>query len=83
MCENERELTFHHLIPRTLHDNKWFKKNFTREQMDTGVYLCHLCHRQVHDLWDEKTLGREFNTWEKLLAAPEIQKFIPFAKKQK
>jgi 5-methylcytosine-specific restriction endonuclease McrA len=83
LCEKDRELTFHHLIPVTLHDNKWFKKNFSREQMDSGVYLCRPCHNQVHNFWDEKTLGKEFNTLEKLLATEQIQKFIVFAKKQK
>jgi len=37
LCGRENVLTFHHLIPVTLHKNKWFKKNYTREEMNTGV----------------------------------------------
>jgi hypothetical protein len=84
MCEQQRYLTFHHLIPVTCHDNKWFKKNFTKDQMDSGIYVCRLCHDAIHRLIpDEKELGRTFNTLEKILAVEKIQKFIVFSKKQK
>ncbi len=68
---------FHHLIPRTLHSNKWFKKRYTREQMREGIEVCKSCHKATHDLVpDEKELGRHHNTLEKLLAHPEIGKFV-------
>lgn len=74
----------HHLIPRTCHSNKWFKKNFTRQQMNAKINLCRDCHRAIHDLVpDEKELGRHYNTTEKLLAHPEIGKFVAWVRKQK
>ena len=77
LCSRDRPLTEHHLIPRTLHSNKWFQKNFTREEMKTGLLpLCVDCHRAIHDFFDEKTLGREFNTKDKLLSHPKVQNFI-------
>jgi len=42
LCKRENELTFHHLIPRTNHKNKWFKKNFTREEMNQGINICNM-----------------------------------------
>lgn len=76
LCAREKDLTFHHLIPRTLHANKWFKKNYTRQQMAAGVYLCRDCHSAVHRFVpSEKDLGRQYDTLEKLQAHPEIQKF--------
>ena len=33
LCGSTQLVTFHHLIPRTCHSNKWFKKNFTRAEM--------------------------------------------------
>ena len=76
--------TEHHLIPRTCHKNKWFKKNFTREQMQQTVSLCRECHGALHDLVpSEKELGRHFNTIDKLLAHEPVANFVTWVKKQK
>ncbi len=75
-CRRERLLTFHHLIPRTTHRNKWFRKNFSKQQMQEGVMLCRDCHKKVHQVHTEKVLGRQFNAPEKLIADPEIAKFV-------
>jgi len=77
LCGRVRDLTFHHLIPRTTHRNKWFRKNFTREQMNSGLDLCQDCHSAVHRLIpSEKELGRSYNTREALLAHEELGKFV-------
>ncbi|MCA9121871.1 MAG: hypothetical protein H6822_11660 [Planctomycetaceae bacterium] len=80
----KRGTTQHHLIPRTCHGNKWFKKRFTREDMRMTVALCRACHNAIHELIpDEKELGREFNTLEKLCAHAEVGKFVSWVRKQK
>jgi hypothetical protein len=77
LCQSEDAHNFHHFIPRTLHTNKWFKKRYTRAEMHEGMNLCKACHRAIHDLIpDEKELGRDHNTREKLLAHPEVGKFV-------
>lgn len=83
-CERELPLTFHHLIPRTLHTNKWFKKKYTRDEMKKGgVYLCRDCHSAVHRFVpSEKALGRSYNTAELLLEHPEIAKFVKWISKR-
>ena len=74
----------HHLIPRTCHGNKWFKKRFTREQMAVTVDLCRDCHKAIHKFVpSEKELGREYNTLEKLLAHADIAKFVAWVRKRK
>ena len=76
--------TQHHLIPRTLHANKWFKKRFTREQMQQTVDLCRDCHRAIHRLVPrEKDLGREYYTLERLRTHQQIARFIQWVQKQK
>jgi hypothetical protein len=45
--------------------------------------VCQLCHNFIHQQWDEKELGRNYNTLNKLLETEQIKNFIPFAKKQK
>ncbi len=83
LCARERPLTFHHLIPRTNHRNKWFRKNFDVMDMRTrGLLLCRDCHRKVHQTHDEKTLGRCFNTREALLSDAEIRKFVAWVRKR-
>jgi hypothetical protein len=80
----KRGTTEHHLIPRTCHANKWFRKRFTRDEMRATISLCRDCHRAIHDMIpDEKELGRDVNTIDKLLTHPEIAKFVDWAKKQK
>ena len=72
------------MIPRTCHSNKWFKKNFTRSDMQQTIDVCRDCHRAIHDLIpDEKALGRDFNTVEKLRGHPQMSKFLAWVKNQK
>lgn len=40
LCDKENELTFHHLIPKCLHSNKWYKKHYTREELSKGINVC-------------------------------------------
>lgn len=76
-------LNFHHLIPRTLHSNKWFKKNFTKEQMNSGIWICKkFCHPEIHKYIDEKEMGTTYNTLEKLLEHPSVQKYINWRSKR-
>ena len=80
----KRGTTAHHLIPRTCHSNKWFKKQYTREEMRVTTPLCRDCHRAVHDFVpDEKELGRHWNTVELLLSHPEIAKFVAWVRKRR
>jgi hypothetical protein len=77
LCAREHQLTFHHLIPRTTHKNKWFKKNFTRAEMGRGLKLCGDCHTAIHSFVpSEKELGRDYNTREKLLAHSGLAQFV-------
>ncbi len=84
LCGRRRELTFHHFIPRSLHSNKWFKKNYSWEQMKLGgATLCKDCHKYIHNHFTEKELGRLYNSLEKLQADPKICKFVAWVRKKK
>jgi hypothetical protein len=86
LCQRITKLgtTQHHLIPRTCHSNKWFRKTFSREEMSTTVDVCRDCHRAIHRLEpDEKQLGRNYNTIERLIAHPEISRYLTWIRKQK
>ena len=83
ICGTSHMITFHHLIPKTCHRNKWFQKNFSKAEMKhNGIDVCRRCHSFIHKKFSEKTLGRELNTLEKLLENEEIAKYRVWAKKQ-
>lgn len=77
LCSRNKQLTFHHLIPVTLHSNKWFEKNFDKADMRSrGLMLCPECHSAIHKFIDEKDLGKNYNTKELLLAHDKVAKFV-------
>ncbi len=80
MCSREKDLTFHHLIPRTTRSNKWFRKNFERSDFEKGINICQQCHSFIHRQYSEKILGRKLNTLPKLMADPVIARYIDWVK---
>ena len=83
LCGTDKQITYHHLIPKTCHKNKWFKKNFDMTDMrERQIPVCRKCHSFIHKQYSEKVLGRDFNTLEMLLADEKVQNFIVWKKKQ-
>lgn len=85
LCERDKPLSFHHLIPKAVHTKKKFINRFGKEEMlRRGLDLCKLCHDGIHDLIpSEKELAESFNTKELLLENEAIVKHIAWVKKQK
>ncbi len=84
LCEREKRLSFHHLIPRKMHRKKPFLRKFGKEEMKKrGIRVCKRCHSAIHKFWDEKTLGETYNTKEKLMETEEMQKFVTWVRKVK
>lgn len=81
-CGEEDVYDFHHFIPTTLHRNKWFKKRYTKEQLQEGMEVCKLCHKMIHNvISSEKDLGRKFNTCSKLKSHPKLARYLKWRKK--
>ncbi|WP_235908840.1 hypothetical protein [Roseiconus nitratireducens] len=79
-----RGTTEHHLIPRRCHRNKWFKKRFTRAQMQRTISLCHDCHQAIHRFVPrEKDLGRYHNTVATLMEHEQIGRFVAWVRDRK
>ena len=57
----------HHLIPKS----KGGKET---------EFLHRICHRQIHALFTETELARQYNNVEALLALPEMTKFVSWVK---
>ena len=76
--------TEHHLIPRTCHSNKWFRKRFSRQQMQETISVCRDCHLSIHRLIpSEKELGRHYHSVELLLGHGELRKFVDWVRRQR
>ncbi|KXZ47559.1 hypothetical protein GPECTOR_34g718 [Gonium pectorale] len=82
MCGRQMPLTFHHLIPRDVHD-KYKKKGLGTEQLNAGIDICRPCHSAIHRTYDNKTLAAHYYTLHRLLASEPLQKFVAWARKQK
>lgn len=68
-------LTYHHLIPRMVHD-KVVKRGWHRkEDLQNVAWLCGACHRFVHKFKGHEELAREYFTVERLLQEEEIREF--------
>jgi len=80
LCHREARLSFHHLVPRKLHSNKWFKKRFSRDQMQRGINVCRECHSAIHSFIGHKELGRAYHSTERLLAHPKMASFVKWVR---
>ncbi len=83
LCERYTYLTAHHLIPRKLHRRNWFRKHYTREELQRVVALCRDCHRGLHKLYDEMQLGKSYDSLEKLRADEAIMKHARWVSKRR
>ena len=75
-------LTRHHLIPRTVHRRPRTRRDFTRDQRRTVVLLCRACHKQIHSLFTESELARNYCSIKALAAHPEMARFIEWMARQ-
>ncbi|RPD53789.1 hypothetical protein L226DRAFT_517642 [Lentinus tigrinus ALCF2SS1-7] len=83
ICEREVPLTYHHLIPREVHDKVVKKKWHPEAMLNSVAWLCRPCHSVVHRVASNEVLAREFYTVELLLGREDIQKWRKYAAKQR
>jgi hypothetical protein len=75
-------LTRHHLVPRTLHKRACTRRNFSRAELYTVTLLCRPCHKQIHAVFTESELAREYASTEALAAYPKIARFVEWIARQ-
>jgi len=83
LCKRETDLTFHHLIPRKVHRRAYFKKHFTKQELNVGIDVCRQCHRVIHKSFSEMELAKSFNSIDKLIAEPLLVNQFEWLSKQK
>jgi protein-arginine kinase activator protein McsA len=82
LCERDRPLTFHHLIPKTLHRKPRYRKRHDPGERMAGVDLCRDCHDAVHRFIDHRRLAECYRTLEALRTHPEVAKFVAWVRRR-
>ncbi|KAM0285452.1 hypothetical protein ACHAQH_001401 [Verticillium albo-atrum] len=72
-------LTYHHLIPRFVHDKAVRRGWHQAEDLDNVAWLCRLCHSFVHRFAGHEELARHYYTVELQLAEEDVVKFARYA----
>ncbi|KAG5979116.1 hypothetical protein E4U55_005551 [Claviceps digitariae] len=76
MCDRDWiPLSYHHLIPRFVHDKVVKRGWHRREDLQNVAWLCGACHGFVHRFKTHEELAREYYTMDRLLAEEEVRKF--------
>lgn len=69
-------LTYHHLIPRSVHA-KAMKRNWAEEwELNKVAWLCRACHSYVHHVCTHEELAKEFDSVEKLAEREDVSAFV-------
>lgn len=66
----------HHLIPVSCSKTKWYKKNYTTQELNVKIVVCRDCHDAIHQFINEKSLGKYYNTKEKLMEHVKVAGFV-------
>ncbi|WP_372716424.1 hypothetical protein [Novipirellula sp.] len=83
LCEVDYAYNEHHLIPRHCHRKTWWKRRFTKEQMQQTISVCKMCHRSIHNLIpDEKVIGRHYHSIETLKSHPAIANYLAWKRRR-
>lgn len=74
-------LTGHHLVPKARH-NKKVKRELSKEQRNAKSMLCRPCHTQIHLLFTEKELERQYFTIDLLKTNERVLDWILWVSKR-
>ncbi|MES1910874.1 MAG: hypothetical protein MHM6MM_003400 [Cercozoa sp. M6MM] len=94
MCKRDVKLTFHHLIPKEVHDQVLKRyahlvdlcppaRNDKQRLLNYGTMICRACHSAVHSAESNLSLAVHYHTVALLLEHPRIARFVDWNAKQK
>ena len=82
-CSRTVPLTFHHLVPKKVHRRNRYKKLYSKNDLNRGVYLCRRCHKGIHRTFDELTLAEKFNSLEAILSDERLARHFRWVSKRR
>ncbi|MGB1142663.1 MAG: hypothetical protein ACPG1A_17315, partial [Halioglobus sp.] len=77
------KLTFHHLIPKKLHRRTRFKREYNKEFLARGLYVCRDCHDGIHSTYSELELAQRFQTPEAIVEDPDLARHFAWLSRQR
>jgi hypothetical protein len=76
ICAREHiPLTYHHLIPRSVHAKVLKRGWHTEDQLNNVAWLCRACHSFVHSCASNEELAREWWSVERLVEREDVRGF--------
>ncbi|GFD93377.1 hypothetical protein KUL156_40940 [Alteromonas sp. KUL156] len=66
-----------------MHRRNFFKKHFSKLELQSGIYICRQCHSGIHRFYDEMTLAKHYYTLQRLLDDEQLASFFRWVAKQK
>ena len=81
-CQRQLTLTFHHLIPKSLHRKRYIQKRYSKKERAKGILICRPCHNAIHSFLTLRELSDSYNTMEKIMEHCELKKHFEWAQKQ-
>ncbi|PMD67271.1 uncharacterized protein K444DRAFT_515846 [Hyaloscypha bicolor E] len=68
-------LTFHHLIPKGVHEKALKRGWHTEDQLNNVAWLCRACHSFVHRVTSLEDLAKQWYTVERLMEREDVRRF--------
>ncbi|KAK0113723.1 hypothetical protein ONS95_013971 [Cadophora gregata] len=68
-------LTYHHLIPKSVHAKVLKRGWHTEDQLENVAWLCRACHSFVHRVANGEELAKDFFTVESLVEREDVRRF--------
>ena len=66
-----------------MHRRKGFRRRYTRDDLNVGIWICRQCHRGIHAIYDELTLAKQYYTLELVLADPALSSHFAWVARQR
>ncbi|KAI5806174.1 hypothetical protein EDC01DRAFT_137514 [Geopyxis carbonaria] len=83
ICERDVPLSYHHLVPRSVHAKVLKRGWHTKERLESVAWLCRPCHDTVHRCASNEELAREWYTVELLMGREDVQRWAAYVGRQK
>lgn len=84
LCEQPVPLSFHHLVPRRVHAQRWARARDDAHMLNVlGIWICRPCHDFLHAQFSERELGERLDSLDRLREEPRIARHLAWASRQR
>ncbi|GGW90572.1 hypothetical protein GCM10007391_26010 [Alteromonas halophila] len=66
-----------------MHRRAYFRKNYSRQELSQGIYICRQCHDGIHRFYTAMELAKHLNTLDRLLADDSLAAHFAWVARQR